>query len=152
MSKQTLNIRAQAIAMLTRPGITHDQIAKALNCSPRTIRRIQQDIRPMLPTLDAKLAEIQGHIDSQFTPADRAAKYVQLARDASNETCSLSALIRIDDLHGIVTEKERLRRQPFQPQAPGPMFVFPIDFGGLTITSSKDAIDVTPSSKDDDSE
>lgn len=146
MAAKPLQIRAQAIALLSRPGISHEAIAASLNCSVRTIRRISAELRPHLPAIDAKLAELQSQIGQRLTIPDRAAKYVKIVTETTNDQIALNALQRIDDLDGIVTEKERLRRQPIQSPAPGPMFVFPsgthIDFGGVTIIK-KDSDDST---------
>ena len=147
MARKPLNIRAQVIALLSRPGIPHTHIAKSLNCSIRTINRIAKDIHPALDQVDIKLAAFQSEMAKVITIQQRVEKYANLATSATNEAVSLGALQRIDDLDGIVTAKERLRRQPIEASQAGPMFVFPqgthIDFGGLTIQT-------TTKKKDDD--
>lgn len=128
-----MEIRRQVTALLSQPGLTHAEIAGSMNCSTRTIARIAKDVQPVLAEVDSKLAQMQAAISSVLTVKQRAEKYAEHAMKAKNEAVSMQALMRIDDLDGIISEKERLRSQGVEHSAPAPMFIFPngtnINFG-----------------------
>jgi hypothetical protein len=125
MARRQLPIRNQVVAMLSTPGITHNDIAKVLHCSTRTIKRIAREVRPDIAEADSKLVLLQREVNRVITVQQRAQKYADLATDAKNEAVSLGALQRIDDLDGIVTEKERIRAKRDERPANQPMFQLP---------------------------
>lgn len=125
MPRKVLPIRNQVIAMLAQPGITHADIAKALSCSVKTVSRISTQVKADINEADSKLATLSKEITAVISVKDRAKRYATLAKSAKNEAVSLGALQRIDDLDGIVTEKERMRAKRDEQPANQPMFVLP---------------------------
>lgn len=135
MTRQVLPIRHQVTAMLAQPGVKQSDIAKALGCSLKTVSRIAQQVKPAIAEADSRLTALNKEIATVISVKQRAEKYAKLATSAKNEAVSLGALQRIDDLDGIVTDKERLRAKQVDPAAnQRPIFVFQggmnIDFGG----------------------
>ncbi len=105
--------------------MTQDEIAATFGVSRRSIVRDLEDLRPAQAAVNDRLAALTTEITSAITVKQRAEKYAELATSAKNEAVSLGALQRIDDLDGIVTEKERLRSKGVEHSAPAPMFVLP---------------------------
>jgi len=127
--------RKSQILALRAAGLTQTEIAKQFGVSRASIVRDFADLKPAADELDSRLNKLNSEISRVITVEARAKKYAKLATSAKNEAVSLGALQRIDDLDGIVTDKERLRaKQSEQPNRP--MFVFngglSIDFGGGT--------------------
>ncbi len=102
--------------------------------------------------MESNLARLNTAIDRILSVDQKAEKYVALATTAKNEAVSLGALQRIDDLAGIVTEKELVRSKRNEPAAPTAMFSLPpgtsISFSATTtgsVSTNKDGpINVTP--------
>jgi hypothetical protein len=144
VARKTLPIRTQVIAMLQTPGVKHTDIAAALHCSTRTVARISQEVARDLKDANDRLATLNREITKVVTVRQRAEKYANLATKAKNEAVSLAALQRIDDLEGIVTQKElvRTRQGGLGPEIQ-PMFMLPagsqVNVTVTTTSSNKDA-------------
>ena len=124
-TKLTQPQRKALITTLQLQGLNQSDIARQLGCSRKTIVR---DIAELRPSEKAQLDRAKSLIDEitcKLPTEKRAGKYVELATRAKNEAVSLAALQRIDDLEGIVTEKERIRAKAHQAPEPQPMFVLP---------------------------
>lgn len=119
------SIRKPQILSLQAAGLTQDQIAAEFGVSRSAIARDLKEIRPALNDAESRLARLSSAIESVITLKQRAAKYADLALNAKNEAVSAGVLARIDDLDGIVTEKERIRAKGSEPQAIVPMFALP---------------------------
>ena len=132
--------RKQEILALQVAGLTQTEIAQKLGVSRSSIVRDLEQLRPAQKAVNDRLSELQSEITAILPVKERAVKYAQLAKSAKNEAVSLGALQRIDDLDGIVTEKERIRAKRDEQPANQPMFVFQagakIDFGGVRIDTT----------------
>ena len=124
MGRPKLRIKSEVTALLTK-GIKYKQIAAMLGCSAQTVRRIADEVLPGIEQADSKLAVLTREVQQVINVKTRAARYAELATSAKNEAVSLGALTRIDDLEGIVTEKERLRLKQAEQKAYQPMFMLP---------------------------
>jgi transcriptional regulator with XRE-family HTH domain len=117
--------RLQLIPTLQIAGMTQEQIAAQLGVSRSTIVTDLNDLHPLAVDATDKLKSLVDEIANVLPIKDRAEKYAKLATSAKNEAVSLGALQRIDDLDGIVTEKERIRaKRETQPEHQ-PMFALP---------------------------
>ncbi len=145
MARKELPIRNQVMALLTQPGITHKDIARSLKCSITTISRIAQQVKPDVAAIDAKLAALQSEIGKVISVKERATQYAELAKSAKNEAVSLGALQRIDDLDGIVTQKELVRTRRDEAAQPQPMFIMP---SGSSVNVTINQRNTTTSSND----
>lgn len=117
--------RRQQILALQTAGFTQAEIAAQLHCSVSTIKNDLQVLAPAKSLAAAQLEVLNAAIGKVISVEERAQKYAQLATKAKNEAVSLGALQRIDDLDGIVTEKERIRAKRDDQPANQPMFVLP---------------------------
>ncbi len=162
--KQKLNKvqRRQLIPSLQIAGLTQEEIAGYLGVSRSTVINDINEMPQAAVDATEHLKSLSDEIRARMPLEKRAEKYVALATSAKNEAVSLGALQRIDDLDGIVTEKERIRAKQSEQPANQPLFVFQsgaqISFGPTTIggeskslhnTSTAPAtpvIDVTPES------
>ncbi len=152
--RQKLNKRQResAVIALKSNGLNHQEIAAELGLDRRTVGRYVADLKPAQDIVQSKVEELNAEIAKILKPSQRAEKYVALATTAKNEAVSLGALQRIDDLAGIVTEKELVRSKRNEPAAPTAMFSLPpgtsISFSATTtgsVSTNKDGpINVTP--------
>lgn len=123
------HIRAQsripAVAALLASGMTQQATADALGVTRSTVKRdMAAGAREGAEAAISILARAQAHIEVLMPIERRVEKYVDIAKDASNEGVSLAALMRLDDLDGIVTQKELVRtRRDEAYNVSGPMFV-----------------------------
>lgn len=154
-------LRQPQILALQAAGLTLQQIADVFNVSIKSIQRDLEVISAAkqnfnTSTLDALMTPLRIAI----SPEQRAARYAELAISAKNEAVSLGALQRIDDLDGIVTQKELVRtRRDDAATTVQPMFILPANSHiSVTVdtTSSRseqnglgqgDVRDITPSSQ-----
>ena len=145
-----LRIKSQVTALITK-GVPYTKIAQMLECSPKTVRRIASEVLPGVEEADTKLAQLTAQISKVITIEARAEKYADLAKNAKNEAVSLGALTRIDDLDGIVTEKERMRLKLAENKPHQPMFVLPPGTSvSVTVSSEPEIRNITPGPADDD--
>jgi hypothetical protein len=117
--------RDQTVIALAASGLTHAQIAAQLKCSTSTVERALAKSGNALAIASDKLTEMQQELAKQISVKARAERYAHLAAEAKNEAVSLGALQRIDDLDGIVTQKELVRTRRDEQSQPGPMFILP---------------------------
>ncbi len=126
MSQVASRIEKQILALsASDPSLSQSQLAKMVNRSTKTIQRVMKANKATIEEIDTKLRTLNNEIASVVSMKQRAVKYADLAINAKNEAVSLGALARIDDLDGIVTDKERLRSQGVEHSAPAPMFSLP---------------------------
>jgi DNA-binding XRE family transcriptional regulator len=132
--KLTQQQRAVKIAALLASGVTQTEVANQLGISRSTVKRDIEDLKPTIKEAETLITEYNKQFDELYPIEQSAADYVDLARSAKNEAVRLGAQQRIDDIRGLVTDKERLRAKRDQEVQPQPMFVFngglSIDFGG----------------------
>ena len=115
------------IVVLKAQGLTQREIAAQLGCSTATVNRSLKGQDEQVATIQQNLAnQLMTAIEKHISLESRAGKYADLALNAKNEAVSLASLTRIDDLQGIVTDRERMRIDK-QTQAPQiqPMFMMP---------------------------
>lgn len=158
--KVPASIRQPQILALQAAGMTQEQIAQQMGVSRQSITRDLREIAPAKEAVVSKLASLVDEISVLLPSKRRAEEYASLATSAKNEAVRLGTLQRIDDLDGIVTEKELVRSKRNDPPAPTAMFMLPagtsISFG-VSVTSEvtptatgsvpgleHDVIDVTP--------
>lgn len=149
--------RSQAVLALRVAGLKQREIAQELGVELRTVQRDIHKAAAAQAVVRDTLSEMQAVLGETITVKTRAMRYAELATSAKNEAVSLGALQRIDDLQGIITEKERLRAKGADQAPVQPMFVLPagsqvqvtLGMPQHTTTSSNErasnAIDVTPS-------
>lgn len=152
--------RTETALALAASGLTQKQIAEQLGVSKQTIHRDIASVKPALEEAESKIAAMQSELNLVISLKERAGKYAQLAKNAKNEAVSLAALGRIDDLEGIVTQKELVRTRRDEASQPAAMFMLPpgtnvsvtvnapkpqhiVDDGSKPVHNS-DVIDVTP--------
>lgn len=141
--------RAATIVALAASGISQRDIAKRLGISRSTVQRDLEDVKPSVEHAKDLVKAYNDQFDKLYTIEESALDYVDQAKNDKNGAVKLAARQRIDDLRGIITDKERLRTRSGDQPANQPMFVFQagakIDFGGLTVQRSDTPyIDVSP--------
>ncbi len=144
--------RQKQVLALIAAGLTQKQIAAELGVSRASIARDCAELQPDTEQVEQRLQRLNQSIDQFVSVEQRARKYAELATKAKNEAVSLGALQRIDDLEGIVTDKERLRAKQSEQPANQAMFILApgmnISFGPSTTGSgslpSNGAIEVKP--------
>ena len=117
--------RAATVLALQVAGLKQREIASELGLDIRTVQRDIEKSSKAKAAISTSLDSLNAELESILTVKDRAGRYAELAIRAKNEAVSLGALQRIDDLGGIVTEKERLRAKTQAESAVQPMFVLP---------------------------
>jgi transcriptional regulator with XRE-family HTH domain len=143
------SIRQPQILALQAAGLTQEQVAQEMGVSRQSITRDLREIAPAKAEMESNLARLNTAIDRILSVDQKAEKYVALATSAKNEAVSLGALQRIDDLAGIVTEKELVRSKRNEPAAPQAMFMLPpgtsISFSATAVIEKRDdVINITP--------
>lgn len=134
--------RATKIAALKASGMTHAQIASELHVSLSTIKRAISDLKPTIEEAKDIVTKYASKLDELYPVEERSVDYVNQAKSAVNEAVRMQARMRIDDLCGVVTEKERVRYKGQQAQGNQPLFIFPaganIEFGPVSINKDVD--------------
>lgn len=165
MSTKTERTRTQIIALLGS-GATHKEIAGRVGCSKKTVQRVAKSVKPELEEVEGQLTEYQRLLKERLPLEDRVDLYDKIARKTDkNPFAAMRALERIDDLDGVLTEKDRLRQQDQGSQQPHrPLFMFaPGSEATVNVTIappkpeaarslSRQEIDVTPNGNDQDPE
>ncbi len=141
------HLRKPQILAMQAAGMTQVQIAETLGVSRASITRDLETIRPAQEAVREQCVALMTEITSMLPMKDRAVKYVELAKHAKNEAVSLGALQRIDDLDGIVTEKERIRAKSGTTSEVQPMFVLPQGCN-LSVTVNRNTMNVTAANDD----
>ena len=117
--------RAKAVLALKVAGLKNGEIAQELGVNRKTIQRDLDESKAATEIIDSQLTQLNAAIAAILPMEQRAGKYVDLATNAKNEAVSLGALQRIDDLAGIVTQKELVRTRRDEAQQPQAMFMLP---------------------------
>jgi transcriptional regulator with XRE-family HTH domain len=117
--------RREVILALQLQGKTQEQIAAELGVSRRTINRDLDEMQPSVEVAKTILQRAQDRIRDTMPVEKRVDNYVELAMSAKNEAVRQGATQRLDDLDGIVPERELIRAKGHEPQAVQPMFVLP---------------------------
>lgn len=122
---QKLNKRQREAATiaLSANGLTQVKIAEELGIDRKTVARYLEESKPAEEVVRAAVVELNEQIAKFVTVEQRAQKYAALAKEAKNEAVSLGALQRIDDLAGIVTQKELVRTRRDEVSQPQAMFM-----------------------------
>lgn len=122
------------------------QIADQLGVNRKSIQRYTQESQPTAEVIESALSTLNAEIAPLLSVQQRAQKYAKLALHAKNEAVALATLQRVDDLAGIVTQKELVRtRRDEDPRAPQALFMLPAGSQvQVSVTTSKPAINVTP--------
>ena len=140
--KTPAKLRKQQILALSAVGLTQTEIGAKLGVSRRSISRDLEDLKPSQQQVESLLSTINNELSELQKPRAIAENYVNLATKAVNESVRLGSQDRILELRGVISDRERLRIEKQQPQAPAPMFVFNgglnIDFGGSRTQSQHD--------------
>ena len=144
--KTPAHLRKAQILALQTAGWTQERIAQHFGVSRSTIITDLQDLQPARDQVEAALSKLVSALDTLQTVEDVALNYVELAQEAHNEAVRLGAQQRIDDLRGIVTEKERIRAKQSEVIANQPMFVLPAGAQvSVTVNQVQPAVrDITP--------
>lgn len=122
----TKSLSRQILALKANPAIqTHTQIAEILGVSNQTVTRHVKALEADIEQANSKLDEYQRVFLGSFAITDRANRLIELAKQSESPHVALQSLLRLDDLDGIVTEKDRLRaiNQPSSHEFNTPMFM-----------------------------
>ena len=121
MSTRKERLRTQVTALLGSggPALTHRQIAEALDCSTKTVQRIQRDIRPDMDEVKEKLAAYQRLLRKEMPLEHRAKRYRELVDQNEQLMVALKALERVDSIQFGRVQDET------EPPKPAPMFSLP---------------------------
>ncbi len=139
--------RESAVIALKSNGLNHQEIAAELGLDRRTVGRYVADLKPAQDVVERAVEVLNAQIAKHITVESRAKKYASLAKDAKNEAVSLGALQRIDDLAGIVTEKELVRSKRNDVPDSQPMFVLPAG-AMISVTVGTTTCSVSPANID----
>jgi hypothetical protein len=148
MSRDTRKV--QITHLLGNPALTHDDIARTVGCSTKTVQRVAREIKPDVDEALSKLEEYQTLFNKHLPIENRVELYTQIANKAdSNPFAAMKALERADDIDGILTAKDEVRRPSQESGETRPMFILPagtrISVSVKTIEDEKPKeIDVTP--------
>ena len=124
-TKLTPTQRAATIVALSASGMTQRDIATKLGISRSTVVRDLEDLKPAQEQAASILTQLVSAIDDLHTIQDSAMNYADLAKSAKNEAVRLAAENVIQDLRGVVPEKDRLRYRQIDSGGNQPMFVLP---------------------------
>lgn len=106
--------------------MTQQNVADELGVCRTTVTKDLQEIRPGIEVADSIIERAQLRISQLMKVEERVEKYVEHAKSETNGTLSLAALMRLDDLDGVVTQKELVRtRRDEGYNTSGPMFIMP---------------------------
>ena len=151
--------RTQIINLLGNPNLTHAQIAETVGVSTKTVQRTSRDIKLDVEEVQKKLAEYQVLLRDCLPIPERVELVAKIAQKAdSNPFAAMKALQRVDDLDGILTPKDELKRPQEAPEEHRPMFILPpstsvqVNVRENEIPGSTEikAIDVTPEPAEDE--
>lgn len=137
IERQILAIRADPLNRMTQ-----QEIAELLGISRRTVNRVVKKAKPDLQEITEKLGEYQRQIASSVSIQTRVARLKALVEQDAEKMVALKAIQRIDELDGIVTEREK-GRYAEPPREATPMFMLPPG-ATVTVTMARKEIDVTP--------
>jgi hypothetical protein len=152
MSSKHEAAKTKIIALLGS-GISHTEIAKAAGCSSKTVQRIARSIKPTLDEIKDLLSEYRRLFHKELPIPDRVELYTRIARKVDkNPFAAMRALERVDDLDGILTAKDEIRRPPENSGEHRPMFILPAGTNVQVNILQADnpitkAVDVTPRSQ-----
>jgi DNA-binding XRE family transcriptional regulator len=117
--------RTETTLALAASGLTQAQIAKELRVSPKTVQRDIAQVKPTLDEARSILDKLVTKIDEIHSVEDSARTYAELAKYAKNEAVRLATEDRIQDLRGVVTQKELVRTRRDEQSQPQAMFMLP---------------------------
>jgi|WetSurMetagenome_2_1015567.scaffolds.fasta_scaffold1045624_1 hypothetical protein len=148
MSRDTRKV--QITHLLGNPALTHDDIARTVGCSTKTVQRVAKEIKPDVDEALSKLEKYQTLLNKHLPIENRVELITKIAKKAdSNPFAAMRALERADDLDGIITARDESRRPSQESGETRPMFILPpgtqISVSVKTIENEKPKeIDVTP--------
>jgi hypothetical protein len=124
MSRDTRKVQITHLPGNT--ALTHGDIAKTVGCSTKTVQRIARDTKPDVDEALSKLEEYQTLLNKHLPITQRVELITKIAQKAeSNPFAAMRALERIDDLDGILTAKDEVRRPTRDSGETRPMFILP---------------------------
>jgi transcriptional antiterminator len=124
MSRDTRKV--QITHLLGNPALTHEDIARTVGCSTKTVQRVAREIKPDVEEAIAKLEEYQTLLNKHLPIKNRVEIYTQIAKKAdSNPYAAMKALERADELDGILTAKDEIKRPSQESAEHRPMFILP---------------------------
>jgi len=129
--------RKAQVAALAAAGLSQRQISKKLAISLSTIKRDYADFKPVLRETRDLLNDYSALFEKIYPVHESAEDYRQQAKNAKNEAVRLAARQRIDDLRGVVTQKELVRTRRDEASQPTALFVLPANVN-LNITTVRD--------------
>jgi hypothetical protein len=143
MSRDTRKV--QITHLLGNPALTHEDIARTVSCSTKTVQRIAKEIKPDVDEALSKLEEYQTLLNKHLPIENRVELYTTIANKAdSNPFAAMRALERVDDLDGILTSKDEARRPSQESGETRPMFILPPGTHiSVNVKTPDNAIDVT---------
>lgn len=123
-------IQKQIIALSLNPAVkTNKQIAEVIGVAPDTVSRVLRANRGTIEELNRKLDQYDSILTEGLSIRERAALYIRIATENVTEypMACLKSLERMDDLQGIVTERDKMRVKVLPSEGPQlvPMFMLP---------------------------
>lgn len=144
----------QAALALKASGMQVKDIAAELGVDRKSIQRYTQESEAAAEVVESALKKLNNELEPLLTVKRRAEEYASLATTAKNEAVRLGTLQRIDDLAGIVTEKELVRSKRNEPASPQALFMLPpgtsISFSATTTRRDTDTKTIDVSAGDID--
>ena len=129
--------RQAAIVALQVAGLTQEQIAAKLGVCRQTITRDLQNLEPTTDQVASALDVARAHIRKVWPIPKIVDGMVSLGKTAKNEAVRLGAQSHGLDLHGVITDRERLRAKNSTPPAPQALFSLP---AGTSISVTVDTM------------
>ena len=113
--------RFQVASLLSQPEVpTIPEMSALVGATERTIERIARDVMPDIADLERKKAEYRKALGDLLPIEKRSRRYAELVSQKKHPIAALKALVRVDELDGIIT-----RRDEGEQRSPVPMFSLP---------------------------
>ena len=130
--------------LLGKPELSTSEIAKIVGCSQNIVRSVAKGVKKGELLHRETIEEYHKELLNLMPLRERAARYVELARQNDQKKVALDALLRIDHIHGLMTKQERLRyRKQEDDKKSLPIFVLPESRRSRTIAQTVQDVDVT---------
>jgi hypothetical protein len=110
--------------LLGDPTLKHVDIAEIAGCSTKKVQRVAKKLREETADLD-EIEAYKEYIRRQMPTEDRAKRLVELATQDRQLKVALDAIVRMDSMQGLLTEREKLQFRQEPEKETGPLFYFP---------------------------
>jgi predicted transcriptional regulator len=126
MSREvTVRRRRETILALAATGLTQNTIAAKLKLSRKTVNRYIQESKPSLSQAQDLLDHIASSLAKLQTPDKIARNYVSMAERSKMDSIKLAAQDKILEYRGVITERERFKKDRDLSAGQTALFVLP---------------------------